>query len=157
MGFWQALLSGLNSKAVEGEEPQVRERLRGPRSNLVAGPRDSLLELPSVALPSTYRVELVGGQNYQSAIGSLCVGEPVKLLSEPDNPRDKRAIVAVTFLGRRLGYVPRSHPLYFALNFEGRGAIAKVMSVGRGQDGFHNVVLEIAANGDRIPQRRFTR
>lgn len=157
MGFWKELLSGLNSKPVNDGEPQVRHRVRAPRASVVASPHDPTLELPSVALPNTYPVGLVGEQSYQSAIRSLCVGEPVKLLSEPDNPHDKRAIVAVSFVGRTLGYLPKRNWLYEAINFEGCGATAKVMAIGKGQNGFHNVVLEIVVNGDGIGRRRFPR
>ncbi|MCY1671728.1 HIRAN domain-containing protein [Novosphingobium sp. SL115] len=153
MGFWQGLLAGLAGKPIEHEEPQARNRMRAPRSNLVAEPPDVRQD----ALPGTYRVGLVDEQQYQSAVKSLCVGELVKLLSEPDNPNDKRAIVAVTFLGRTLGYVPKSNWLYTAINFEGHGATAKVMLVEEGQNGFHSVVLEVALTKDRIGRRRFTR
>jgi hypothetical protein len=157
MGFWKELLPGLNSKPIEGEEPQARHRVRGPRSNLVADMPDAHQVIPGTALPSTYQVWLVGEQKYQSTLKALCVGEPIKLLSEPDNPHDKNAIVAVTFLGRTVGYVPKSDLLYLAINFEGHGATAKVMSVNEGLNGFQNVVLEVVLTQDRIGRRRFTR
>lgn len=157
MSFWKGLLAGLTDQPIARKEAQPRKRVRAPGAKIVASPPDADLEMADVTPPRTYPVELVGEQSYQSAIKALCISEPIKLLSEPDNPNDRKAIVAVTFIGRRVGYLPKRHWLYDAINFEGRGATAKVMAVGKGQNGLHNVVLEIALNSDGIGRHRFTR
>jgi hypothetical protein len=52
----------------------------------------------------------VNGEHHYAAapaIGDLNRGDPVRLVREPDNPHDRRAIEVFDARGRKLGYVAR--------------------------------------------------
>lgn len=96
----------------------------------------------------SYPVDLVGERHYQAAIGDAAAGDAVALLTEPGNPYDDRAIVAVDGAGRTLGYLHRDSWLRGALIDEGRGAAAAIDTVGAGRDGFAQLRLQVSLTDD---------
>ena len=54
---------------------------------------------------------------------ALCVGDPLELEREPDNPHDANA-VSVSWRGRKLGYVPRRENAVLAWSLD-RGDVLR--------------------------------
>ena len=62
-----------------------------------------------------YTAHLASEAEYQAAIAEITAATRVKLVPEPDNPNDARAIMAITLDGKKLGNVERDSWLVKAM------------------------------------------
>lgn len=90
---------------------------------------------------------LAGFQYYEgeSLWPLLSVGAPLRLLREPENTHDPRA-VAVRFMGRRIGYLPRLENTAVSQMLD-RGVLlaAEIAELSRSQDPWQRVQLRVEA------------
>lgn len=114
------------------------------------------LETEPVKLGRAYNVGLVGERSYQEAIGMCREGETVRLVREPSNPFDKKAIAAICPRGNVIGYIGRDHFLQRVVHEEGRGAVTKILSLNTGQVAT-GVVLKAYLTHAPLPERNFSK
>jgi len=73
----------------------------------------------------------------------LSVGAPLRLLREPENTHDARA-VAVRFMGRRIGYLPRLENTAVSQMLDrGVPLTAEIAELSRSQDPWQRVQLRV--------------
>jgi hypothetical protein len=109
------------------------------------------------AVMGKYTVHLVGESNYQDVIRRASPGDPVRLLLEPQNPYDPRAIRACDVTGATIGYLERESWLTRAILDDGTTVLASVLEIigGEANKPSLGVVLEVLtakdaeANGPR--------
>lgn len=97
-----------------------------------------------------YTVHLVGESNYQRAVAGLTAGQPVKLVPEPGNPHDPRAIKCVTRDNVTIGYVERDSWLTRVMIDEGTLVASRVLEIIGGGPGqtMRGVVLDVRTAAD---------
>ena len=81
---------------------------------------------------SLFQCHVAGFPYYQGPMifSDLKPGQPLKLLREPRNPHDSKAIAVFTSSGHKLGYIPRTHnPLPADLMDNGHKLTASLSSV----------------------------
>ncbi|HEX8419449.1 MAG TPA: HIRAN domain-containing protein [Sphingomonas sp.] len=105
--------------------------------------------------PRTYKVGIVGENNYQPAIRGCTVGQRVRVLHETGNPHDDLALVVVATGGKTIGYIPRDHWLRRAIHEEGQGCAATIAAIERAGGGSLGVVIDVAMNGRAIEERGY--
>ncbi len=75
-------------------------------------------------------------------------GQKLKLLREPNNPHDSKAIAVFTSNGHKLGYVPRTHnPLPADLMDNGHKLTASLLSVSSDMGEFSCLKMGVFVNG----------
>ncbi len=97
-----------------------------------------------------YPVHLVGELNYQDVIRRASPGDSVRLVPEPQNPYDPRAIRASDVTGATLGYIERESWLTRAMLDDGTVVLASVMEIigGEADKPSLGVVLEVLTAKD---------
>ena len=97
-----------------------------------------------------YTVHLVGESNYQDVIRRASPGDSVRLLPEPQNPYDRRAIRASDVTGATIGYIERDSWLTRAMLDDGTAVLASVMEIigGEADKPSLGVVLEVLTAKD---------
>lgn len=97
-----------------------------------------------------YTVHLVGESSYQEAIRRASPGDLVRLLPEPQNPHDPRAIRASDVTGATIGYIERDSWLTRVMLDEGTAVLARVLEVigGEANKPSLGVVLEVLTAKD---------
>lgn len=120
-----------------------------PVSTAVVHPSKTLAPAPSD--PSSrfrgYPVGIVGESHYQPAIARTHEGSPVRLLHEPDNRADPRAIRVLNAARAQIGYIPRGHWVTDAILDEGKTFRARVGSIApAGSAGLLGVVIDVEAH-----------
>jgi hypothetical protein len=100
------------------------------------------------ALVGRYTVHLVGETHYQHVIRNLQPGTPVKLVADPENRHDPRAVKAA-HAGETIGYVERDSWLIRAM-YDDRTAVASRVQeiIGGGPGEMKGVVLEVRTGTD---------
>lgn len=95
-----------------------------------------------------YTVHLVGESHYQHVIEPLEAGAPVKLLADPENPHDPRAVKAM-HKGETIGYVERDSWLIRAMHDDRTPVASRVdQIIGGGPGESKGVVLEVLTGVD---------
>lgn len=95
-----------------------------------------------------YTVNLVGESHYQHVIEQLEPGAPVKLLTDPENPNDPRAVKA-THKGETIGYIERDSWLIRAMHDDRTPVASRVAEItGGGPGEMRGVVLEVRTGVD---------
>ena len=74
--------------------------------------------------------KLVGVSFYQEALQKCDVGQPVRIVHEPDNPHDEMALRVESVSGDTIGYLPRQSPVHVAVLQHGRGVSGAIESIG---------------------------
>ena len=95
---------------------------------------------------SLCKCQVAGFQYYQGPqiYSSLQAGQPLKLLREPDNPYDSKAIAIFTQTGNKLGYVPRTiNTVPSGLMDGGQELKARLLSVAIETHNFDPLIMEI--------------
>lgn len=90
-----------------------------------------------------YPVQVVGESNYQAAVRGLKAGQAMRLVHEPDNPYDQRAVSVRTARGKIVGYLPRGSWVTDVLLDQELPVDASVLEVNSGKKGQHGVVLQV--------------
>ena len=95
-----------------------------------------------------YKIQLVGEANYQHVIEGLEAGVPVKLLADPENPQDPRAVKAM-YKGETIGFVEQDSWLIRTMH-DDRTLVASRVDhlVGSGPGELKSVVLEVRTGAD---------
>ena len=130
------------------------ERRRTKAAEMILGAQKSWNETVNGA--KSYPVGIVGESNYQGTIRHLRVGQLVKLLHEPSNPYDSRAIAVAASNGDTIGYIPRDFWLRDALLDEAKPCSARVLNLSKGPKAT-GVTIEVALAGEPIGERAFIR
>lgn len=93
-----------------------------------------------------YRINLVGTQFYQRAVGPSKAGEAVDIFLEPDNPDDSQALVVKNRSRppRSIGYIPHDSPVHAIVQQEGAGLAGTIEDVPMGNSGFFEVRLLVS-------------
>jgi hypothetical protein len=102
-----------------------------------------------------YTVHLVGESNYQDAIDGLWEGQTIRLVPEPKNKYDKRAIKVTNLIGETVGYIERDSWVTSAILDQKVDAFARVKHIiggGRGQ--MKGVVINLWTADDAEAARR---
>ena len=99
-----------------------------------------------------YPVGIVGEVNYQDAIERTHEGEPARILKEPNNPYDPKALRVENTDGDTIGYIPKAHWLRDAIFEDGRGVAASIKSVKGSPLG---VVIDVTLTGDDLAVREY--
>ena len=103
-----------------------------------------------------YPVQVVGESNYQSAVRTLRAGQPMRLVHEPNNPYDQRAVSVRTTRGKIVGYLPRGSWVTEVLLDQELPVDASVLEVSSGQAGQRGVVLHVVVGaGDGVEVRGY--
>ena len=102
-------------------------------------------------MPRRYTIALVGTQRRLRAIGNAAPGETVRLLHEPDNPYDDRAIAVMNAAGEQIGYLPKGSWAGEALIEEVKGCQARITEITFPA----GVRIEIVLEGEPIGERAF--
>jgi len=131
----------------DNDRPNGRVRIR-----VCFGEKDEVYRVPPAFEPRSYPVNLVGESFCQAAIRRCRAGQPVTLWHEFDNEHDRNAIVAVSQQGEKIGYLGRGSWLYKAINEEGEGASAAILSIDT-QYGTSGIVLRVLIDGTPIYKR----
>ena len=100
---------------------------------------------------SLFQCHVAGFPYYQGPmiISNLKPGEQLKLLREPNNPHDSKAIGVFTSNGHKLGYVPRTHnPLPADLMDNGHKLTASLSSVSTDMGEYSCLEMEIFVVGE---------
>ena len=100
---------------------------------------------------SLFQCHVAGFPYYQGPmiISNLKPGEQLKLLREPNNPYDSKAIAVFTSNGHKLGYVPRTHnPLPADLMDNGHKLTASLSSVSPDMGEYSCLEMEIFVVGE---------
>lgn len=97
-----------------------------------------------------YMVGLVGEASYQPAIRRIGAGAVVRLVHEPSNRFDNRAVQALVSNGQTIGYLPRDHWLARVIIDEDADVMAIVEEVtgGKGAKASRGVVLKVFTGAD---------
>ncbi|HEY0116266.1 MAG TPA: HIRAN domain-containing protein [Allosphingosinicella sp.] len=104
---------------------------------------------------SSYKVGLVGEQNYQPAIRQCRPGEKVYVVHEVGNPYDEEALAVESMRGMVIGYIPRSNWLRGAILTQGQGCEAIIASIERGTAEHLDVVLDVKLCDAELESRRY--
>jgi plastocyanin len=103
-----------------------------------------------VLIPTVYPVGIVGEASYQPAIRRAKVGQAVRLVHEPSNPHDERAISVQSAMGECIGYLPRDSWLHRVLLDEGKQIAGRIKSIeGSPRGVVLDVVVGTAADLER--------
>lgn len=113
--------------------------------------------LTDLRKPKHYPAGLVAEQHYQDAVMRCSFGERVTLFHEIGNPHDENAIVAVNARDEVIGYVPRKSFIQQVVHDQGQGIDATILQVQKGQQGFVEVVLDVAVNTEPMDLRAYDR
>ena len=95
-----------------------------------------------------YTVHLVGESHYQHVIDGLQPGSPIKLVADPENPNDPRAVKA-THGGETIGYIERDSWLIRAMHDDRTPVASRVQEIiGGGPGEMKGVVLDVRTGVD---------
>ena len=95
-----------------------------------------------------YKLQLVGDEHFQHLIERLEVGAPVKLLADPDNPKDPRAVKAM-HKGETVGYVERDSWLIRAMHDDRTQVASRIDQIIAGEPaGLKVIVLDVRTGED---------
>lgn len=95
-----------------------------------------------------YTVHLIGESHYQHAIEGLQPGTPIKLVADPENPHDPRAVKA-THAGETIGYIERDSWLIRAMHDDRTPVASRVHEIiGGGPGEMKGVVLDVRTGVD---------
>jgi len=89
---------------------------------------------------------LAGFRYYDGAAlwDGMRVGDPLRLVREPDNPHDANA-VRIEWNDRRIGYVPRTDNAHLARQMDhGAAAQARIIALHRYRNGRNRVSYEVS-------------
>lgn len=104
-----------------------------------------------------YSIPLVGEQLYQHVVHTLSVGDPVKIVHEPDNPYDRLALAVRTENDETIGYLTRACFIRELVHEEGKSCHATVEAIKddeRGH-GFLHVTIAAVKCTDPVQQRPY--
>lgn len=150
----QALADGQQVLHASVNSVGHKDGLATVRVRIVVGREGERYEAPPV-VKRTYSVGLVGESNYQEAIRTCRVGEPVVVSLQPDNPYDDRALVVTTLDDQTVGYIPRDNWLQDAVHEEGKGCDATIRSIDKSPGGALGVVLEVRLDDGELQTRTY--
>ncbi|MHA3046505.1 HIRAN domain-containing protein [Riemerella anatipestifer] len=106
-------------------------------------------EIPNYNYVTTFAIAGVSHENRMEYIEKNCfVGDELKLVPEPDNPHDKKAI-KILFGRKKIGYVP-SKKCIEVLEIIQKGYILKIDEIIK--DGFVNVFVSLYESESILPK-----
>lgn len=95
-----------------------------------------------------YKIQLVDETSYQHVIERLEAGFPVKLLADPENPQDPRAVKAM-YKGETIGYVEQDSWLIRAMHDDRTPVASRIdQIIADGPGDVRSVVLDVRTGVD---------